>query len=274
MKRIFHGLNNTRIRLMAWLRSHNIGMTENYRRILAYKDRFAGQRCFLIGNGPSLVPEDLDRLRGEICFGCNLIYNMYDKVTWRPDFYCLSSFVIAETIGEKLYQVGARDVFTSRRALHYLGKPGKDLLVIDALTCEEYNVVGDISAYYIPSYATVMTLMLELAMYMGFSEIYLLGVDCTSSFSGDGHFAGGGLDASQKVLESAAINKTSFARGKTLEEYGEAMRQRSLQAYRIIAEYAEAHGVKIHNATRGGKLDVFERVDFDSLIMKETGHFE
>ena len=30
--------------------------------------------------------------------------------------------------------------------------------------------------------------------------------------------------------------------------------------------YADAHGIKIYNATRGGKLEVFPRVEFDSLF--------
>lgn len=31
-------------------------------------------------------------------------------------------------------------------------------------------------------------------------------------------------------------------------------------------EYADGHGIKIYNATRGGKLEVFERVNFDKLF--------
>ena len=37
-------------------------------------------------------------------------------------------------------------------------------------------------------------------------------------------------------------------------------------AYKAARKYADAHGIKIYNATRGGKLEVFERVDFDSLF--------
>ena len=41
-----------------------------------------------------------------------------------------------------------------------------------------------------------------------------------------------------------------------------------LKAYQKAKQYAETHGIKIYNATRGGKLEVFERVDFDSLFEK------
>ena len=43
-----------------------------------------------------------------------------------------------------------------------------------------------------------------------------------------------------------------------------------LKAYQKAKQYAETHGIKIYNATRGGKLEVFERVDFDSLFEKEN----
>ena len=38
------------------------------------------------------------------------------------------------------------------------------------------------------------------------------------------------------------------------------------KCYEVCDTYAKAHGIKIYNATRGGKLEVFERVDFDDLM--------
>ncbi|MBQ4379398.1 MAG: hypothetical protein II821_09430 [Treponema sp.] len=37
-------------------------------------------------------------------------------------------------------------------------------------------------------------------------------------------------------------------------------------AFFAAKRYADEHGVRILNATRGGKIEVFERVDFDSLF--------
>ena len=45
----------------------------------------------------------------------------------------------------------------------------------------------------------------------------------------------------------------------------------NLLAYQAAREYADRHGIKIYNATRGGKLEVFERVDFDSLFSMGVG---
>jgi hypothetical protein len=82
---------------------------------------------------------------------------------------------------------------------------------------------------------------------MGFSEIYLLGADCDYKKMGTvgNHFY------KQEVKDgNPFINELVFA------------------AYECAKQYADEHGIKIYNATRGGKLEVFERVDFDTLFKK------
>ena len=39
-----------------------------------------------------------------------------------------------------------------------------------------------------------------------------------------------------------------------------------ISAYKVAKEYADRNNVKIMNATRGGMLEVFERVDLDALL--------
>lgn len=89
---------------------------------------------------------------------------------------------------------------------------------------------------------------LQLAVYMGFEEIYLLGVDnCNYGKDDCGHFFAGYRTGGQK--ECLLVDRTTLA-------------------YQSAKAYADAHGIKIYNATRGGALEVFERVDFDSLFEK------
>ena len=56
----------------------------------------------------------------------------------------------------------------------------------------------------------------------------------------------------------------------TLVELGEERRKRSLDAYEKLKVYAEERGVKIYNATRGGALEVFTRVDFEKLFIEKS----
>ena len=53
------------------------------------KDKYKGQRCFVIGNGPSLTAEDLNLLKGEVTFASNRIYKMFEQTDWRPTYYAV-----------------------------------------------------------------------------------------------------------------------------------------------------------------------------------------
>ena len=46
-------------------------------RLAELKDKYQGQRAFIIGNGPSLKITDLSKLKEEFTFGLNRIYLMF-----------------------------------------------------------------------------------------------------------------------------------------------------------------------------------------------------
>ena len=62
-----------------------------------YKEK---KRCFIIGNGPSLTPEDLDVLaeQNEFCIGSNMIHKIYGKTKWRPDYICICDKLIVSQV--------------------------------------------------------------------------------------------------------------------------------------------------------------------------------
>ena len=59
------------------------------RKISDMKDSHKGERCFIIGNGPSLSADDLDKLIDEDCFGVNEIHKIFPKTNWRPKYYLI-----------------------------------------------------------------------------------------------------------------------------------------------------------------------------------------
>ena len=118
------------------------------------------------------------------------------------------------------------------------------------------HVINDLSEKLEPSFsenfaqycsagATITYGCIQFAVYMGIKEIYLLGID----FSGYGNQgATYGHFYEEKAPDGICFYK------------------QNLLAYQSAKKYADAHGIKIYNATRGGNLEVFERVDFDSLF--------
>jgi hypothetical protein len=43
-------------------------------------------------------------------------------------------------------------------------------------------------------------------------------------------------------------------------------KDRMLYAYRVAKKYADKHHIRIYNATRGGHLDVFDRVSIAEVL--------
>lgn len=95
---------------------------------------------------------------------------------------------------------------------------------------------------------TVTYTCMQLAVYMGFREIYLLGVDFSYGNS------------------KKNISYTHFYESYKPEEKGIGYVKQVTLAYESAKQYTDSHEIKIYNVTRGGKLGIFERVDFDSLF--------
>ncbi|MEG1753385.1 MAG: hypothetical protein RR234_05670, partial [Christensenella sp.] len=64
----------------------------NRARLEALRDTHKGEKCFVIGNGPSLKAEDLTKLHdaGVFCFGSKRITAIFDETPWRPNVWGVS----------------------------------------------------------------------------------------------------------------------------------------------------------------------------------------
>lgn len=243
----------------------------NVKKLLSYEKKYAGKRCFLVGNGPSLTIEDLELMKNEVTFACNRIYKLYEKTTWRPTFHCLIDAIIAKYEYEDVAANIESPFFTNQDTLRLMKEIPKDVIVTKNIGKKEYRVSNDFFAYYIPSGATVMTFMIELAMYMGFTEIYLIGVDCTSSVSGHGHFVKNYVRPELLEKDLERVRKRLGSTHATKEEVAEYYFNQSTFAYRILASYAKEHGIQIINATRGGKLEVYPRMTIEDVLVNSRG---
>lgn len=256
-------------RIRGFFRKHGVAVSENTKKLLTFKNKYSGKRCFLIGNGPSLKMEDLEKIKEEPSFACNIIYKVFDKVKWRPTYYFISDVVAIHAIQKSgnLKKVLSHQMFVSKDVYKRIPAKTQNIRYLDRINQKEYRVSSNILAYYVPAQATVMTLMIEMAIYMGFKEIYLLGVDCTNTFTA-GHFEDNYTDREIDEYNLNWVRKKTNRADLTLLELGEERRKRSLDAYSKLEVYAKKKQVKIYNATRGGALEVFERVDFDKLLFR------
>lgn len=222
------------------------------------KNIYQGKRCFIVGNGPSLKTEDLDtlKLNNEICFGVNKIFMIFDKTDWRPDFLAV--------VDKELF-IHNTDKFLSLDIpiKFFVNWPG---LEIEKKTDYFLNYLWEYAFPNKPRFSaqpdrivfggrtTVYDICIQMAVYMGFKEIYLLGVDNTMSytFHVSNHFI-----KDYYSDEEATVLK-SIGYRPCFDEID--------LAYKHAEWHSRKNGYRIFNATRGGKLEIFERVDFETLF--------
>lgn len=242
----------------------------------SFKNKYKNQRCFIVGNGPSLKVEDLNKLVNEKCFACNSIYALYDYTKWRPTFFCAGD---TNFLKKEMNNVYKRDKVLNNSNYIFISLAA---LLVDWVKAEKDNPK---ICYFFPkgmetmdSFSsdcikciytanTVTFIMLQLAVYMGFSEIYLLGIDFTfteqTTKEGTTQIVQKDCDLIEK--ENAETNKQIL---NMIGSLSTGQKENQLRGYQAAKKYADAHGIKIYNATRGGKLEVFPRVDFGSLFEK------
>ena len=239
---------------------------------LNLKDKYKGRRCFIIGNGPSLKVSDLEMLNGEITFGVNRIHMMFDKTNWRPTYYMCVDQDLYNIDCDAIQEINCDAKFIALSIAERIGRVDNNVIYFKYLTSNEveiygqnkirkkilfsYNILEKIHAANMVLYAVV-----QLAVYMGFSTIYLLGVDCTATIElkEDGSIIKHNNESGSHFSTQYENNiKHLFSPGSEI--------YKSILVWEIAKEACEKVGVTIKNATRGGKLEVFERVDFDELM--------
>lgn len=236
--------------------------------IAQYKDAYKGKRCFIIGNGPSLTAGDLDKIHGngDISFACNGISYIFDQTDFRPTFYMSNHINAFKGSIEKLRLPSTERIFLSEEYGHY-EKFSTDVPVTHFILMQKEHLrnlpFSSDAARCVYCCATIVYPMMQLAAYMGFDEIFLLGLDNTPSSTLSESFG-----KNQSHFYSMDIDKNSkslFAKEPGFVSSTQEIDDRN-RSFISAKEYADRQGIKIFNATRGGYLEVFERAEFDRLF--------
>lgn len=229
-----------------------------------FHNRFQGERIFLIGTGPSLRIADLDKLheKGLITFASNKIFKAFPKTKWRPTMYCATDYKVIGYYRDEIEAMQGCDMFLSDTADIdiYSGLPIPKISNRNVcrfhLSYRPFDSAGrppfsDNPAKEVFEGFTVSYAMLQWAAYMGFAKIILLGVDCD-------YGAGKGQGMPARHFIESYHRQDEVAGRPRIEEM--------LSAYESAERYSRLHGFRIYNATRGGKIQVFERVDFEEVL--------
>lgn len=238
----------------------------NKKVLKSLKDKYKGKRCFVVCNGPSLRADDLTKIHnaGDISIGMNLIGRIYKDTPWRPTILSETDDIAFAGNNEQIVKATecGLKLYNTTRYLRSFGDVSRKAYLrfnesLDLLDNPEFD--PDITKE-MPSIGTSTYVCLELAVYLGCSEIYIIGCDMSYAVNlnrdGTVTFNDAGKDHFYKSAEEAAAS-TKMKPNPTWQ----------LEiAYDAAAKFSKEREYNMYNATRGGKLESFPRVDLDSLF--------
>ena len=231
---------------------------ESIGRLAEMKEIHKGKRAFIIGNGPSLKQTDLSKLNGEITFAMNRFYLAFPDLGFTTSYICVTNDLVVEQFADDLAALPIPRFIAWRSHRHFK----QDMLLNEIPTFVYTSYTGPRFATdargRIWEGATVTNLALQLAYHMGVEKAILIGVDHNFKDKGqanktvvsqgddpnhfDPRYFGKGIKWQLPDLDTSEIGYT-FAR----------------EAYRKA-------GREVVDATVGGKLTIFPKVNYDSLF--------
>ena len=246
------------------------------RRILKENARFqsahAGRRAFVIGNGPSLRELNLTLLREEVTFTCNAFFLHPILSEWQPSYHCLMEDNLFDGTVERgfwfeemRHKMLQTTFFVPAKWRSYilernlLAENRTHFVWFSGHLCVRLKSV-DITKP-VPGGQSTVILAICLALYMGCSPIYLIGMDhdWLATRKMDTHFY---------ALDAPYFHGSRLGTDLSTVPYDtDALSVHRLWAgYRNLKRFSEARGMAILNATNRSFLDVFDRVDYISLF--------
>lgn len=236
-----------------------INQKNHYDRLIFHlKKSKKGKRCFIVGSGPSLTKEQLDLIVHEDSFGANRIYKLFSNTMWRPLYYVIQDkYDKTKGVYENL---NVRYLFVSDFYWREHGMNNSNAIcyhIERTLNQRKEIPFSEECDKYIQAASTVTYTMIQLAAYMGYSEIYLIGMD---------HTYANVTNDKGEIIQRNNIKSHVFEDEKPNEVVANISYMED--AYKAARVYCDRHNIKIYNATIGGALEVFERVNFWNVLRK------
>lgn len=235
---------------------HTYALSHKCNHLTRYKHINDGKKCFIVGTGPSLKIEDLELLKGQTCIGVNTLFKVYNQTEWRPSYYCIIDPNTYGNIKNELVDNDVKNIFIAQNRIQE--SLNDDRFIPFNLDCSSFyrihskNHLEKMRFSYdiekkVYDGASVVFAAIQIAMYMGYTEIYLLGTDCNYD---------------TQILHGESLGYSRDYQYNWTKQTGLTM----IEGFKVAKKYADCRNVHIYNATRGGMLEVFPRVRLEEAV--------
>ncbi|WP_162244201.1 MULTISPECIES: 6-hydroxymethylpterin diphosphokinase MptE-like protein [unclassified Rhizobium] len=219
-----------------------------------FRDLHSGRRCVIIGNGPSVRLDDLEALAGRYTtFCCNRFHMAYETTPFRPDYTVMIDPYMIGDFGNEIARLAKTPVFAGHADIDRV--PAGCYFL--PLRGETFKFSPDIRRF-VSTGDSVIAAAVQIASFMGMKEIYLYGIDHSL------HFEKQTAPGSGLVLGEGNHFIKGYRSGRPWCPPNVGNIEHALRA---CDDALRTQNGFLKNATRGGHLEVLERVDFDQLVV-------
>lgn len=229
------------------------GARKNKEQLRELKDAYRGERCVIMGNGPSLKQMDLGLIADEITFGLNRIYLLYPEITFRPNFLVSVNELVLEQFAEDFRGLQEPLFLNWNQREHFNPGAVKHLFLKVHLGLRD-RFSPDITQP-ISTGGTVTFVAIQIAYFLGFQEVVLVGVDHSFRQTGVPNLTE--TRAQEKDVDH--FHPDYFPKGSRWQIPD---LKRSELAYQLAREAFEKDGRRIVDATVNGQCPVFNKIDY------------
>ncbi len=238
------------------------------RKNIELKNKHQNQRCFVVGNGPSLAKQDLRLIKGDVSFFVNRAFLIPECEYIQPNYHIIidPKFGTVEwplTFLDQIVEKNPEVTFLLNAQWRSLPQFKPYLRFnIYWLNLELFFTRftrRPIDLTNINAGGAVVEIGILAAMYMGIKDIYLLGVD------------GNGLLYNLLGIDSHVYGTNPEDIGKDMLTISKDLMFMSISFRRwmYLAAYCEQHQVNLVNATEGGILNIPKRAKYEKLVSSE-----
>lgn len=229
---------------------------KNREGICSFKNKHRGKRCFIIANGPSLKKIDFDLLRDDITIGMNRIYLMKEVNGFMPTYLiCIDKWVQIAQFYKEYDELNMPCFFDFDMHNYFSMKSNQFFIKTNPFNSFFSEDVVD---KFFGGGRSVTYQCIQLAYYMGFSEVYLIGKDHSYNTK----------EVPGKIIESLGDEENHFIKGyyKKGQKWGSPDYKAEEKAYSLAKKAFEKDGRIIKDATIEGKLNIFEKIKYEELF--------
>lgn len=217
-------------------------------------------RAFILGNSGELLDHDLSRLKGEAVFGVNALpLRCADIIT---HYVCMDIGMAFVPEVRALVPPTCKKYY-SRLMWNTIYKEDN----VNVFDCFPDNQPGfQLSDTRVHGGLTVSFVALQIAAYLGYDPIYILGVDLGTPANGIDHIPEQ-EEMLQMIRDKNLSNVTTDKRDTSGPTPGITPTVKLMQRNFLLARHElDKHGIEVYNLSKGGNLGAFKRMSFEEVL--------